>query len=155
MVISIVGMMVWAVMWRHRVMRFRPQYVVRVGALRAVVLLAWALLLVVIAPAMFAKSIVASVDDISLSRAMLAGLEDAVFILPAFLIPRPYRWAFLGFSTALFCRGHAYQGDFAAITKLPFVILSYFLVAEYGVVTTIVAHSINDILVVLAIRALR
>lgn len=82
----------------------------------------------------------------------LAGLEDALFVLPAFLVPKPYRWGFLAYSSVVFTVGHAYQGN-AMWGKMLSVPVVYWLAGRYGIVTTMVAHSLQDIGVIALIHA--
>ncbi len=83
--------------------------------------------------------------DIPAWRVIAAGLEDALFILPAFIIPKPWRYGFLALSAISFTSGHAYQGAVPALAKVPYVFVGYILAARFGILTTIAAHSINDL----------
>lgn len=83
--------------------------------------------------------------DVPLWRIATAGLEDAVFVLPAFFIKKPWRWAFLVASSISFTLGHSYQGDVSMLAKTPYVFVTYVLAARYGIGTTIVVHSLNDL----------
>ncbi len=129
-----------------------PRNILSVLAIRDASLLVWAaLLLLVLKP----DTNIHATDGIPIWRATTAGLEDVLFVLPAFFISRrSWRFAFLSLSTILFCAGHSYQGFFAMASKAPFVLVSYFLVAEYGILTTVISHSLNDVVVVIIARAL-
>ncbi len=84
--------------------------------------------------------------ETSVPEIALAGLEDAIFILPLLVAPkiRLVRFALLGVMTYTFMRGHDYQGKHAMIAKAPYVPVAYYFASRYGIMTTIIAHAFHD-----------
>lgn len=82
-----------------------------------------------------------SILDIS-----LAGLEDAIFVLPLLVAPVTLwiRIPAMTVMTYTFMRGHDYQGKKAMLAKMPHVPVAYYFASRYGILTTIVAHAVND-----------
>lgn len=151
--VPVFGALVLAFMWRREVVFFRADKV----------LLCLFVQVLVSAVTGYAAKGAMSPDPLEgvkimaglpLWRGFAAGLEDALFVLPAFLLPPNYRGGFLILSMASFALGHAYQGNAAMLAKLPAVPVVYFLAARYGILTTIAAHSITDVLALIAIRVL-
>jgi hypothetical protein len=86
------------------------------------------------------------VEDKSVLGIALAGLEDAIFVLPLLLAPkiRIVRLAAISIMTYSFCRGHDYQGMHAMIAKAPYVPVAYYFASHYGILTTIIPHALHD-----------
>lgn len=138
--IPLAGLVALALLRRHEAVAFKASEVLNCLFLRAGAMLGWAAVLVVFFPVRISES-----PLMPLWCHVAAGLEDVLFVLPALILPRPWRYGFLAFSTLVFMSGHLYQGDFPALAKLPFVPLSYILAARFGILTTVAAHSLNDI----------
>lgn len=94
------------------------------------------------------------VVDFQFYRYVTAGWEDFVFVYPAIILPRPWHWLFIALSSVVFASLHGYQGDLSMYAKLPFVAVSYYYAERYGIMTTAVAHSLNDVLVWCAVTLL-
>lgn len=96
------------------------------------------------------------VKEKSILGISLAGLEDAIFVLPLLLLPQIRVVRLLGITvmTYTFMRGHDYQGTHAMLAKAPYVPVAYYFAARYGILTTIIAHAWNDVyaLTILKIR---
>ena len=86
------------------------------------------------------------IKETSVLEISLAGLEDAIFVLPLLLLPqlRLVRVLGVGVMTYTFMRGHDYQGTHAMLAKAPYVPVAYYFASRYGILTTIIAHAWND-----------
>jgi len=87
------------------------------------------------------------IRNTSVAEISLAGLEDAIFVLPLLVQPKIWlvRLFFTGVMTYVFMRGHDYQGTHAMLVKMPYVPIAYYFASRYGILTTIVAHAFNDV----------
>ncbi len=144
--IPFIGVAILLLLWKNPVMRFQSRGVIPTLIIRGLMLVGWGIILL----SVFRYSEVSvNIADAGVEpwRIIASGLEDALFVLPAFIIPKSkWRLAFLAYSTVVFCIGHEYQGFYYAAAKAPFVIISYALAERYGILTTIMAHSLNDVL---------
>ena len=94
--------------------------------------------------------------EVPMWKAALAGFEDALFVLPAFLMSGNERWLFLVVSSILFTSGHSYQGWTPMLAKTFTVPVVYLLLAgEYGILTTMAAHSLQDLIAITAMRLMQ
>lgn len=90
--------------------------------------------------------------DINPLLVLLAGLEDFVFVLPIFLFRGRMVLPVMVISGILFTLGHSYQGDAAMLPKLVTVPVVYLLARKYGILSTALAHGINDVIAVYLIQ---
>jgi membrane protease YdiL (CAAX protease family) len=84
---------------------------------------------------------------------LYAGVEDFIFVLPLFLLPKRYELAGLVISSVLFTLGHSYQ-DTAMYGKIASIPVSYLLARRYGIFSTALSHGINDVIAVFLLQHL-
>ena len=85
-------------------------------------------------------------------RIALAGFEDAVFVLPVFMLSERSRPFFLTFLAIAFASAHSYQGFGPAAAKVFFVPVVYLMAKRWGILTTMIAHSVQDLLAISLLR---
>lgn len=145
--IALIGLFILFMAYEERlpVLRFTLRRVLVVTVISVLVLAATG----VISTAIFGDAGVSDSDifsDVSIWQVVFAGLEDAVFVLPAFFIDKKRdRLIFIVLSSALFTSGHAYQGYADMFAKVFMIPMVYLMAERWGILTTIVSHSLMDL----------
>jgi len=137
------------------VLRFTPRRVFAVLVISMFVLAVTGMISTALFPDPPDTNDAAIFADVSVWQVLLAGLEDAVFVLPAFFLDKKQdRLAFIVLSSALFTSGHAYQGYGAMFAKVFMVPMVYLMAERWGILTTIVSHSLMDVMTISLVKAL-
>lgn len=93
-------------------------------------------------------------DKATTGEILLAGFEDCAFVLPLHLLSPEYRVIFASIMSPLFIRGHSYQGESAMWAKIPYIATTYILSLRYGILTTVAAHAIRDLMAISGLKVL-
>lgn len=140
--------------WRtnNPVVRLTPNRILAVLGINVLVISATG----IISIAIFGSPKVGSLDDVALWQGLFAGFEDCVFVLPALMLEdKIERRAWLLLGTLLFTSGHSYQGNGAMFAKLFVVPVVYLMASEWGILTTMAAHSLMDVTSLTILRLVR
>ena len=100
------------------------------------------------------KEIIEKIKQISYADAALAGLEDAVFVLPILLLPQNAVIVVPAIlvSSWVFAQGHQYQGEDAMKSKFLYVPIAFYFAGHYGILTTMIAHAANDLIAIAILK---
>ena len=155
MIITYLGLFFLYLAWEEGLVKVRPDRIHYAMAINVSVGLAFGWIVGLLSPTPDKAELLAGMKevlDLPTWRLWLAGFEDAIFVLPLFMLREKWRPTFMVFMAVAFATAHSYQGFVPAAAKLVFVPVVYLMAKRWGILTTMIAHSLQDVLAVALLR---